>query len=699
MANRDLFEQVGHGIIPATKDQEFLLESGLMDSEFSCLLSLATGAGKTHLAQESIRKALTVAKLQGQRVRVAYTAPIKALAQAQYEEWSQCFRSVGIFNSDHAVPPTSFKEAQVLILTPEKLDVCLRRPQAHPWLNELAFLIVDELHTLADQERGARLEGVILRLQMVNPMVRILGLSATLGNLPELASWLEAVSYQSSIRPIPLKWQSVRFRNGRDKLSQLINLVQQRPSEQCLIFCQSKRRTEDICMALKQQGISADFHHAGRYPQERAIAEQDFKQRRISVLCATSSLGMGVNLPAKHVVVYDLQRSNGVSFQPLKKREVVQLAGRAGRIGFDTEGLVTLMAHMQEGHLIEQYSNGQVACEPIASQLSQVPYLIEQIVVAVNGGYASTVIQLERMMSRTLSNHQGTMPDIPPIVQGMIAAGLLEETVSGKRTYLKATQMGQVSVRHLVSPETVLCFQKVLKGESVTFLDLLIMICACPDFSPLIPVSEANLKTLQQQLDGMPSDLMSSTQVELELTLGCSANKLLRVIHTAAILRQWTQLGDIEAVAQLSQHQYPVEIERAVESATRLLTALEDMVSAFETSLGISVSERIEVLKQMIQSGLDERAVTLLRVPGIGAARAKALKNAGVRDIEELADAEVGSLVNISGIAEKSAEEYVKNAGILVKQIDAAQSCEAGIESTNLRRVDLFDLWIQGRLT
>jgi len=670
MANRNLGE-VNHSIIPATSDQAFILESGLMDSPFSCLLALETGSGKTRLAQESIRKALVAGMQQGRKVRIAYTAPIKALAQAQYEEWVQHFKSVGIFNSDHTTPPTSFKDAQVLILTPEKLDVCLRRPQAYPWLNDLMFIVVDELHTLADQERGARLEGVILRLQMVNPMVRVLGLSATLGNLPELAGWLEAIVYQSSHRPIPLKWQSVRYHNGKHKLSQLIKLVQERPCEQYLVFCQSKRRTEEIALALREEGITSDFHHAGRYPKERAIAEASFKQKRIVVLCATSSLAMGVNLPAKNVVIYDLQRSNGVSFQPLQKREVVQMAGRAGRIGYDTTGVVTLMAHKQEGDLIVGYSNAQIGCEPIHSQLSHIPYLTEQIIVAVNGNYANTVIQIERMMNRSLAALQGTLPDIPKAVEVMLEAGLLEENTRGDRSYLKTTFISQVAIRHLISPETVLCFRRVLGTPSITFLDLLITVCASPDFSPLIPVGLENLKTLQQILEGMPSSLMSHTQVNVELTLGCSANKLLRVIHTAAILRQWTVMGTVGTVAQEFQHQYPVEIERDIESAGRLLTALEDLVSVVKVAETnqVPTSERIEVLKQMVQSGLDESAATLMRVPGIAATRARALKDAGIQDIEDLATAEIGSLTQIPGIANKGAQDYIKNAAIIAKQV------------------------------
>jgi len=247
----------------------------------------------------------------------------------------------------------------------------------------------------------------------------------------------------------------------------------------------------------------------------------------------------------------------------------------------------------------------------------------------------------------------------------------------------------------------VLCFQRVLERHSLTFLDLLIVICAAPDFSPLIPVNDAKLLNLSQELEAMPSSLSLMTQENLQQVLCCSANQLLKVIHTAMILRHWTQIGDVETVAQGFQVPYPIEVVRGVESATRLLNALGDIANTIhlKPAQDYSAIERIEVLKQMIEGGLDEDAITLARVPGIGASRAKLMKKCGIRDVEGLAKAEISTLLSIPGIALKRAEEYLKNAGILASQIKACRDQVPTADDGGQNGcINLLGLLMQGRL-
>ena len=159
---------------------------------------------------------------------------------------------------------------------------------------------MDEFHLLGDPHRGPRLEGTISRVRRLNPFIRWLGLSATLGNRGELADWLGAVDYLSNWRPVPLRWRTVRYRQPADKPELLWQIVTPNLQDggMSLVFVQSRRRAEEVCAFLQKVGIRAAHHHAGMDGEDRRAVERSFRDREVDVLVATSTLEMGLNLPA-----------------------------------------------------------------------------------------------------------------------------------------------------------------------------------------------------------------------------------------------------------------------------------------------------------------------------------------------------------------------------------------------------------------
>ena len=163
--------------------QQEVIDHCLLDSGFSCILQMPTGSGKTWLAAVAIRKALEAGH------RAIYLCPLRALAEELATRWTLEFAGyeVGIFTGDYGPQgraiPTPYTDADLLIMTPERLDACTRSWRSHwSWIPKVDLVVVDEIHLLGDSHRGARLEGAISRLRRLNPFVRILGLSATLGN-------------------------------------------------------------------------------------------------------------------------------------------------------------------------------------------------------------------------------------------------------------------------------------------------------------------------------------------------------------------------------------------------------------------------------------------------------------------------------------------------------------------------------------
>ncbi|MBD2463932.1 DEAD/DEAH box helicase [Oscillatoria sp. FACHB-1407] len=645
--------------------QQEILQSGLLTSGFNCILQMPTGSGKTWLAEQAIAHTLN------QNRRAIYLTPLRALASELTTRWQKRFapNQVGIFTGDYANSnyPVSYQNAQLLVMTPEKLDVCTRNWRNHwSWLPDVDLVVVDEFHLLGDSNRGARLEAALLRFMRLNPFVRVIGLSATLGNRQELADWLRGLDYCSNQRVVPLQWNVVRYKRAQDKPDLLIGELQRNLATggKSLVFVQSRRRAEWLAQTLQEAGFHAAHHHAGLDRSSRSQIETQFRNGNLDVLIATATLEMGLNLPARQVVLYDLQGFDGTDFVPLPVNNVWQRAGRAGRPGLDPVGEVVLLAPVWDRQA-DHYAKGQF--EPIRSGLSSAIALAEQVITEIASGLCRTHAQLEAVFSRTLAAVQNRLSSIDRVVDEMLQAGMLvQQEVSG---YLQATRLGFIAVRHLISPATVQLFQRVFQEyPDLTFLDLLLIAVSSIDCQPLIPVDYEQLDELATALSTEPSVLLTLPQQELSQLLGIDGKQLLAAMNTALVARTWTRLGDAEQVAEM-RGCYAFEVQCLCDSVQRLLLAMKAILQVLESEKAIAqdpervpLIERIGALERMVSGGLDEGAATLTLIRGIGAKTAKRLKQAGIADIEDLALAELEELVAIPGISEKRATQWLEQA-------------------------------------
>ncbi|MEO0373759.1 MAG: DEAD/DEAH box helicase [Cyanobacteria bacterium P01_A01_bin.17] len=650
--------------------QQTILESGLLTIGFNCVLQMPTGSGKTWLAEQAIENVLN------RNQRAIYLTPLRALASELTSRWQQRFapKAVGVFTGDYTAQayPVPYQQAQLLVMTPEKLDACIRSWRSHwHWLPEVDLVVVDELHLLGDPHRGSRLEGALLRLMRLNPFARILGLSATLGNRQELADWLNGVEYVSSWRPIPLSWQVVRYKRAQDKpvlLSQAVHHNLEKGG-QTLVFVQSRRRAESLAKFLKESGLCAAHHHAGLDHADRKQIEHAFRSGELSVLVATATLEMGLNLPVRQVVLYDLQGFDGVDFVPLPVNNIWQRAGRAGRPGLDSSGEVVLIAPKWD-RWAEQYPKGRF--EAIRSGLSRASALAEQVIAEVASGLCRTQVQLETVFAQSLAAKQHALVSVPRTIEDMLQADMLRELDFEGQTRLRATRLGYIAVRHMLSPQTVLLFKRVLeKYSELSFLDLLMLAASSEDCQTLIPVDFEVLEELSQSLSQEASNLLNLPREKLMSLLGADGKRLLAILHTALIARTWTRLGDTSIVAD-KQGCYAFEVECLRESMERLLTAMVEIaiipiLNPKSPDLDwVTPSEKVRILAHMVSTGLDEQAVTLTLISGIGAKMARQLQQAGIADVEDLALADPLALTKLPGIGQKRAAQWVKAAEEMV---------------------------------
>jgi ATP-dependent RNA helicase HelY len=389
----------------------------------SVLVAAPTGAGKTIVAEFAVYLAM-----QEPSAKVFYTAPMKALSNQKFQELVAEYGpdEVGLLTGDTNIN----SHARIVVMTTEVLRNMLYADS--DLLTDLAYVIMDEVHYLADRFRGAVWEEVIIHLPQ---SVRMVSLSATVSNAEEFGDWLQAVRGETDVivseeRPVPLEQhilmrtklidlfdssglaatnrvnpelvQMARYggrtlsarqmkdvgryhsRGGRQETfrmdrADLVDLLDDRNLLPAIFFIFSRvgcdqavrqvlragvRLTEaherdeiraiveDRCRTLLdedlavlgywewleglERGVAA--HHAGMLPAFKEVVEELFRKKLVKVVFATETLALGINMPARTVVLEKLEKFNGEARVPITPGEYTQLTGRAGRRGIDVEG-------------------------------------------------------------------------------------------------------------------------------------------------------------------------------------------------------------------------------------------------------------------------------------------------------------------------------------------------------------------------
>lgn len=400
------------------------------------LVCAPTGAGKTVVGEFAVHLAMAAGR------KCFYTTPIKALSNQKHSDLVRRYgpQRIGLLTGDQAING----DADVVVMTTEVLRNMLYADS--PALQGLSYVVMDEVHFLADRMRGAVWEEVILHL---SDDVRLVSLSATVSNAEEFGGWIQTVRGDTTVvvdedRPVPL-WQHVMVGKrlldlfdyrasgpanvGRDLLvdPELLRHIAHRREADRLSDWQPRGRGRagrpslyrtpgrpDVIAVLERGGllpaitfifsragcdsavkqclrsslrltteeergriaeivdrrtaelndsdlIVLDFHewreallrglaahHAGMLPVFRHTVEELFTAGLVKAVFATETLALGINMPARTVVLERLVKFNGEQHMPLTPGEYTQLTGRAGRRGIDVEGHAVVLWTPQE---------------------------------------------------------------------------------------------------------------------------------------------------------------------------------------------------------------------------------------------------------------------------------------------------------------------------------------------------------------
>lgn len=351
----------GTPLYPA--QDEALLE---LASGSNVILATPTGSGKSLVAVGAHLFALT----QGRRTY--YTAPIKALVSEKFFALCDVFGAdrVGMVTGDAAVNP----EAPIICATAEILANLALREGADA---EVGQVVMDEFHFYADPDRGWAWQVPLLEL----PRAQFLLMSATLGEVDFFARDLERRTGRSTAivagteRPVPLTFSYART-PITETLEELVTTHQapvyvvhftqaaalERAQALTSVNFATRAEKDAIAEALGEFRFAAGFgktlsrlirhgigvHHAGMLPKYRRLVERLAQDGLLKVVCGTDTLGVGINVPIRTVLLTGLTKFDGVRTRRLKAREFHQIAGRAGRAGYDTMGTVVVQAPEHE---------------------------------------------------------------------------------------------------------------------------------------------------------------------------------------------------------------------------------------------------------------------------------------------------------------------------------------------------------------
>lgn len=326
------------------------------------ILGTPTGSGKSVVAIGMMFMALCSGK------RAFYTAPIKALVSEKFFGLVNMLgrENVGMITGDSQINP----QAPVICCTAEILaNQALREGE----FSDVGCVAMDEFHFYSDPDRGWAWQVPLLTL----PHTQFLLMSATLGDVSEIAQALEAKTgttvdvIADAPRPVPLEYKyelmslegtvELALRNNEGPLY-VVHFSQDAAlaSAQALssFGVTSKEQREQIKATLGAGKFTTQFgktlkrlllsgigvHHAGMLPRYRLLVEKLAQQGLLPVICGTDTLGVGINVPIHTVVLTALTKFDGHKMRRLRSREFHQIAGRAGRSGFDTEGMVVALA-------------------------------------------------------------------------------------------------------------------------------------------------------------------------------------------------------------------------------------------------------------------------------------------------------------------------------------------------------------------
>ena len=667
------------------------IESGLTKGK-SILVSAPTASGKTLIATIAM-----ISYLSKNSGKVIYLSPLRALASEKFSEFKKLEKvpigkkiKTGISTGDFENLDKNLEKSDVLILTNERMDSLIRH--GPEWIDDIGLVIADEVHLIGDQDRGPTLEMILTKMKQLETKPQIVALSATVTNADEISEWLDAALVENDWRPVPLS-EGVYDNGGitmHDGKYYEIDSTLRGPSVdlgaesvknggQSLLFAETRTRSaslatkaSDVISRLLEKSeinelekvskkiLSANentqvvktlaelvkkgvaFHHAGLNQNCRETIETEFRKGNIKLLSSTPTLAAGVNLPARRVVISNINRYNAKvgANKPISVLEYKQLCGRAGRPQYDKFGEAIIVGNSNTEQIIDYYINGEP--EPIESKITDDKALrihILSLIVTTPGIKKEEILEF---FLDTLGGLQSTKATIKFGIDIALRFLLKEELLIKKGDRFVATEFGKKVSKLYIDPLTATYFREAIEnvseGRQHTF-GFLHLISNCEEFFP-----KFGLRQKDYELASLLIENNSSELIEPISEYDCNRSLL--------ALNSWiTESTEVSLAENLKIESG--DIHRMVETSDWLVYCLRELSKQLERA---DLLEELDMLRRRISYGIREELLDLVKIKGIGRVRARKLFKNGIKNLDDLSSIPVKKLAEIDKIGSTLAD-------------------------------------------
>lgn len=675
---KTLLDSLGHSSL--YPPQELALAKGVLEGK-SLLINTPTASGKSLIAMMAAIKAIE------NGLKVAYLTPLRALATEKYHDY-RVLENLEVFNkkikvkmanSDYHYSDKGLADADIVILTNEKMDSIMRH--GANWISEVGLFIADEVHLIREPERGPTLEMILTRIRRLYPQIQVIALSATVANGDEIASWLRCDLIESNWRPTELvegvyedgkirmsDGNQIKITNSQGQSSAIIDVAMDSllNGGQTLVFAETRKRTSSLAtraadmvyrhldkktrqLALKvsaqilskgedteitrslsrliSKGVS--FHHAGIGPATREIVEESFKKGITKLLFATPTLAAGVNLPARRVILASVLRYNSDygGNTPISVLEYKQICGRAGRPKYDVKGEAIIVAGpgISPDDIYTHYILGTP--EPLRSQLAHdraIRIHVLGTVVTVPGMEQS---EIHELFENTLLGQYFRRSTISLKVNAALDYLEDENLIKSKKNRYIVTEFGKKIALLYLDPSTGVEFRKAIesteiendKNSSTHTLGLIHMITNCSDFYPKLSLRRDDFE--------MIGDIIRRHETELFYEFNehdCS--------RSLWALYEWINEASDRKLSETLGVE-PGDMYRIAEISDWLAYSLYEVAKICKRN---ALLQEIYDLRTRIKYGIREELLQLVKLKGIGRARARSLYDSGITDLRQV---------------------------------------------------------------
>lgn len=421
----ELWKAAGHQeLLPI---QQIAVKKGKILDGKSAVIFSPTSSGKTFVGE------MAAVRTARKNHRAIYLVPQKALAEEKFREFSRKYGSFGI----RVVVSTRDRKEydkdifrgkfHIAIVVFEKMQAFLVSSPA--MLRNVGLVVVDELQMIGDPVRGPGLEILLTKILLAQDKPQIIGLSAVLGNAKAIADWIGGELCEDHSRPVELRKgvlhdgtfhyiehnsgqkgeEKFNFRLRSDPAETLVSLVRSlaKSGEQSLVFCKSKQESveaarriahglqvkpaaaalaeladledsegKDILTVLLEHRVAC--HNADLDFDQRDVIERGFRRNEIMVVCATTTLAVGINLPARNVFIdpycWEHDRTGRWVTIPISQGEYENTSGRAGRLGLEESfgrAVIVAPSEFEKGTYLDEYVSGEL--RDVEPALARVP--------------------------------------------------------------------------------------------------------------------------------------------------------------------------------------------------------------------------------------------------------------------------------------------------------------------------------------